>query len=641
MTDKKKITTVLKRYFGFDTFKGNQEEIILNLLNENDTFVLMPTGGGKSLCYQLPSLLMEGTAIVISPLIALMKNQVDAMRMHSEDDGIAHFLNSSLNKMEINRVKEDILAGKTKLLYVAPESLTKEENIEFLKGVKISFYAIDEAHCISEWGHDFRPEYRRIRPIINEICRRPVIALTATATPKVQHDIMKNLDIQNARVFKSSFNRPNLYYEVRPKMADVDKEIIRYIKSMEGKSGIIYCLSRKEVEDLAKTLQVNNIKAKPYHAGMDSATRSATQDAFLKDEIDVIVATIAFGMGIDKPDVRVVIHYDCPDSIEAYFQEAGRAGRDGLKAYAVLLYDQSDRRKLDKRIIDNFPDKDYIRDVYEHLAYYYQIGVGSGGGHTFSFEIDKFCHTYHYFPIQVDASLKILQRAGYLVYETDPDASARLMFLLGRNELYRLEQTLPEEEAAITALLRNYGGLFTDYVYIDESLIAQQSGLTPHQLYYVLKSLSQRRIVHFIPQRKTPYITYLQDREDVERVVLAPSVYEERREQFAMRIHALLAYAENHEVCRSRQLLDYFGETRSDDCRCCDVCIAQSKQSYSEGELQMPISRIRALLDDGGRHPITDLLALNLPKRLLDAALRTMVDEEIVLMEDGEIFLSE
>ena len=348
MTDKKKITTVLKRYFGFDTFKGNQEEIILNLLNENDTFVLMPTGGGKSLCYQLPSLLMEGTAIVISPLIALMKNQVDAMRMHSEDDGIAHFLNSSLNKMEINRVKEDILAGKTKLLYVAPESLTKEENIEFLKGVKISFYAIDEAHCISEWGHDFRPEYRRIRPIINEICRRPVIALTATATPKVQHDIMKNLDIQNAQVFKSSFNRPNLYYEVRPKMADVDKESIRYIKSMEGKSGIIYCLSRKEVEDLAKTLQVNNIKAKPYHAGMDSATRSATQDAFLKDEIDVIVATIAFGMGIDKPDVRFVIHYDIPKSLEGYYQETGRAGRDGGEGQCITFYAQKDLIKLQK-----------------------------------------------------------------------------------------------------------------------------------------------------------------------------------------------------------------------------------------------------------------------------------------------------
>ena len=332
MTDKKKITTVLKRYFGFDTFKGNQEEIILNLLNENDTFVLMPTGGGKSLCYQLPSLLMEGTAIVISPLIALMKNQVDAMRMHSEDDGIAHFLNSSLNKMEINRVKEDILAGKTKLLYVAPESLTKEENIEFLKGVKISFYAIDEAHCISEWGHDFRPEYRRIRPIINEICRRPVIALTATATPKVQHDIMKNLDIQNAQVFKSSFNRPNLYYEVRPKMADVDKEIIRYIKSMEGKSGIIYCLSRKEVEDLSKTLQVNNIKAKPYHAGMDSATRSATQDAFLKDEIDVIVAT----------------HYDIPKSLEGYYQETGRAGRVGGEGQCITFYAQKDLIKLQK-----------------------------------------------------------------------------------------------------------------------------------------------------------------------------------------------------------------------------------------------------------------------------------------------------
>ncbi len=348
MTDKKKITTVLKKYFGFDTFKGNQEQIILNLLNENDTFVLMPTGGGKSLCYQLPSLMMEGTAIVISPLIALMKNQVDAMRTHDADDGIAHFLNSSLNKVEINKVKEDIVAGKTKLLYVAPESLTKEENIEFLKSVKISFYAVDEAHCISEWGHDFRPEYRRIRPIINEICRRPIIALTATATPKVQHDIMKNLDIQDAHVFKSSFNRPNLYYEVRPKLADVDKEIIRYIKSMEGKSGIIYCLSRKEVEDLAKTLQVNNIKARPYHAGMDSATRSANQDAFLKDEIDVIVATIAFGMGIDKPDVRFVIHYDIPKSLEGYYQETGRAGRDGGEGQCITFYSQKDLIKLQK-----------------------------------------------------------------------------------------------------------------------------------------------------------------------------------------------------------------------------------------------------------------------------------------------------
>ena len=341
------LTEELKRNFGFDTFKGNQEAIIRNLLAGNDTFVLMPTGGGKSLCYQLPSLILDGTAIVISPLIALMKNQVDAMRNFSAEDGVAHFINSSLNKTAIDQVKTDILSGKTKLLYVAPESLTKEENIDFLKQVNVSFYAVDEAHCISEWGHDFRPEYRRIRPIINEIGVRPVIALTATATPKVQHDIQKNLGMLEATVFKSSFNRPNLYYEVRPKTANIDKDIIKYIKSQEGKSGIIYCLSRKKVEELAELLQVNGIRALPYHAGMDSATRTQNQDAFLLEKIDVIVATIAFGMGIDKPDVRYVIHYDIPKSLEGYYQETGRAGRGG-EGQCITFYINKDLQKLEK-----------------------------------------------------------------------------------------------------------------------------------------------------------------------------------------------------------------------------------------------------------------------------------------------------
>ena len=342
------LTEELKKNFGFDTFKGNQEAIIKNLLAGKDTFVLMPTGGGKSLCYQLPSLILDGTAVVISPLIALMKNQVDAMRNFSAEDGVAHFINSSLNKAAIDQVKSDILSGKTKLLYVAPESLTKEENIDFLRQVNISFYAVDEAHCISEWGHDFRPEYRRIRPIINEIGVRPVIALTATATPKVQHDIQKNLGMLDATVFKSSFNRPNLYYEVRPKTANIDKDIIKYIKSQEGKSGIIYCLSRKKVEELAELLQVNGIRALPYHAGMDSATRTQTQDAFLLEKIDVIVATIAFGMGIDKPDVRYVIHYDIPKSLEGYYQETGRAGRDGGEGQCITFYINKDLQKLEK-----------------------------------------------------------------------------------------------------------------------------------------------------------------------------------------------------------------------------------------------------------------------------------------------------
>lgn len=371
MTKKCNLTEILKQNFGFDAFKGDQEAVIKNLLAGNDAFVLMPTGGGKSLCYQLPSLVMEGTAIVISPLIALMKNQVDAIRNFSEEDGIAHFLNSSLTKQAIEEVKCDVLSGKTKLLYVAPESLTKEENVEFLKSINISFYAIDEAHCISEWGHDFRPEYRRIRPIINEIGKAPIIALTATATTKVRDDIKKNLGIPDAPDFKSSFNRPNLYYEVRSKTKDVDKEIIKFIKANQGKSGIIYCLSRKKVEELAEILQTNEISAKAYHAGMDSVMRSQTQDDFIMEKIDVIVATIAFGMGIDKPDVRYVIHYDIPKSLEGYYQETGRAGRDGGEGHCIAFYNNKDLQKLEKFLEGKPLAEQYIgrQLLYETTAY--------------------------------------------------------------------------------------------------------------------------------------------------------------------------------------------------------------------------------------------------------------------------------
>ena len=376
MTEKRSLTEALKKYFGFDKFKGDQEQIIQNLLDGNDTFVLMPTGGGKSLCYQLPSLLMEGTAIVISPLIALMKNQVDVISNLSEQEGTAHYLNSSLNKAAIDQVKTDIIEGRTKLLYVAPESLTKEDNVDFLKTVKISFYAIDEAHCISEWGHDFRPEYRRIRPIVNEIGPAPIIALTATATDKVRSDIKKNLGIIDAKEFKSSFNRPNLYYEVRPKTKDVDKDIIRFIKQHPGKSGIIYCLSRKKVEELAAILRANDIKAAPYHAGLDSTTRTQTQDDFLMETIDVIVATIAFGMGIDKPDVRFVIHYDIPKSLEGYYQETGRAGRDGGEGLCIAFYSYKDLQKLDK-FMEGKPvaEQDIGRQLLAETAAYAETSV--------------------------------------------------------------------------------------------------------------------------------------------------------------------------------------------------------------------------------------------------------------------------
>ncbi len=376
MAEQINLTDQLKHYFGFDKFKGEQETIIRNLMAGNDTFVLMPTGGGKSLCYQLPSLIMEGTAIVISPLIALMKNQVDVINGLSEDDGVAHYLNSSLNKSAIEKVKQDILSGKTKLLYVAPESLTKEDNVDFLKTIKISFYAVDEAHCISEWGHDFRPEYRRIRPVINEIGKAPVIALTATATDKVRTDIKKSLGIADAKEFKSSFNRANLYYEIRPKMKDVDRQIIMFIRQHPGQSGIIYCLSRKKVEELAEILKANEIKAAPYHAGLDSATRSQTQDDFLMEKIDVIVATIAFGMGIDKPDVRFVIHYDIPKSLEGYYQETGRAGRDGGEGICIAFYARKDLKKLEK-FMENKPvaEQDIGRQLLQETAAYAESSV--------------------------------------------------------------------------------------------------------------------------------------------------------------------------------------------------------------------------------------------------------------------------
>jgi ATP-dependent DNA helicase RecQ len=494
---------ILKRYWGYDDFRGIQREIIESIGSGHDTLGLMPTGGGKSITFQVPALAQEGTCVVVTPLIALMKDQVDNLRRR----GIkAAAIYSGLSHEEILTTLENAIFGGVKLLYVSPERLSSELFQTKLRHMKISFITVDEAHCISQWGYDFRPSYLQIAKIRKLIPDAPVLALTATATPQVVEDIKIRLDNGNSdfNTFKMSFERKNLAYVVR-QAEDKIGELLHILRSTKG-STIVYARSRRRTKEYAELIKEAGITATFYHAGLDACEKDKRQQAWQHDEYRVMVATNAFGMGIDKPDVRLVVHVDCPDSIEAYFQEAGRAGRDGFKAYAVLLYNNSDERKLMKRISDSFPDKDYIRQVYEHLAYYYQIGVGSGYGYTFEFNIDKFCHIYHHFPIQVDSALKILQRAGYIEYTEEQDNQARVMFTVSRNDLYRLENNSPNEEKIITALLRNYGGLFTDYNYIDEAFLAQVTQLQPQQVYLILKNLSQRHILHFIPQKKTPYI---------------------------------------------------------------------------------------------------------------------------------------
>ncbi|SES95575.1 ATP-dependent DNA helicase RecQ [Prevotella sp. kh1p2] len=626
---------LLRQYWGYPDFRGIQRSIIESIGSGRDTLGLMPTGGGKSVTFQVPALAAEGVCIVITPLIALMKDQV----AHLQRQGIrSAAIYSGMTRQEIIKTLENCVFGGVKILYVSPERLSSDLFQAKLRHINVSFITVDEAHCISQWGYDFRPSYLQIADIRKLKPGVPVLALTATATPDVVDDIQERLGFGQKNVFRMSFERRNLAYIVR-RATDKYTELVHILNSVGG-SAIVYVRSRRHAKELAQLMDAAGMSATFYHAGLDHAIKDQRQKAWQADEARIMVATNAFGMGIDKPDVRVVVHFDCPDSIEAYFQEAGRAGRDGRKAYAVLLYNDGDERKLNKRIGDNFPDKDYIRQVYEHLAYYYQIGVGSGGGHTFEFDIDKFSRTFRHFPIQVDASLKILQRAGYLDYEMDPDASARVMFLLERNELYRLSTLSPHEDAVITALLRNYGGLFTDYGYIDEALIAQQSGLDKQQVYLILKSLSQHHILHFVPRRKTPYITYTRDRDDAERLIIPPEVYERRREQYTKRIHAMLEYATTDYICRSRQLLKYFGESRSSDCGQCDVCLEQSASHDSEERTASARREIIRLLSDGERHHVTELNGLGLPTRQLDSAIEQLVFDETVLADGSYISIN-
>ena len=630
---------ILKQYWGYDDFRGIQKEIIESICSGHDTLGLMPTGGGKSITFQVPALAQKGVSIVITPLIALMKDQVD----HLLRRGIkAAAIYSGLTHEEIIITLENCIFGDVKLLYVSPERLASELFQTKLRHMKVSFITVDEAHCISQWGYDFRPSYLEIANIRKLLPGVPVLALTATATPAVVDDICEKLSrseecgvrSEGFNVFRMSFERKNLVYVVR-QANDKREQLIHILSRLQG-TAIVYVRSRQRTKEYAELLMKAGISATFYHAGLDTSVKDERQQAWQEGKTRVIVATNAFGMGIDKPDVRVVIHIDCPDSIEAYFQEAGRAGRDGLRSYAVLLYNNGDKRKLEKRVADTFPEKDYIRQVYEHLAFFYQIGVGSGYNHTFEFNIDKFCHAFHHFPIQVDSALKILTRAGYIEYTEEQDNQARLMFTISRGELYKLENNSPNEDKIITTLLRNYGGLFTDYHYIDEGFLASQTALEPQQVYQTLKGLGQRHILHFIPQKKTPYIRYTQRREDKEYLQFTPAIYEERLDQFRQRIQAVIQYATDDQVCRSRQLLRYFGETDSHDCGLCDVCLSHRKGGIvSEPRMNTAQEKILEMLADGKPHPITDFRSIQLPTDVLYAALSYLLHEEYILQEDS------
>ena len=587
-----KFQSILQKYWGYPDFRGIQRNIIESIASGRDTLGLMPTGGGKSITFQVPALAQEGVCIVITPLIALMKDQVQHLREHGI---LADAIYADKSRSEILQTLDNAIFGGVKILYVSPERLASEMFQTKLRHIHVSFITVDEAHCISQWGYDFRPSYLQIASIREMKPGIPILALTATATPEVVDDIQERLHFKEKNVFKMSFERKNLAYVVR-EAEDKQGEMIHILQSVGG-SAIIYARSRKRTKEMAQLLSQQGITATFYHAGLDPDVKDQRQKAWQKDEVRVMCATNAFGMGIDKPDVRVVIHIDCPDSLEAYFQEAGRAGRDGQKSYAVLLYNKHDELKLCKRVDDTFPPKELIQDIYEHLAYFYQIGMGSGQGKTFEFDIEKFCVTYKYFPTKVDAALRILERSGYLHYEDNPDGKARVMFLLGRNDLYQLDQLAPSQDAVVTALLRSYGSLFVDLTYIDETMIARQAELTIQQVYFALKSLAARHIIQFIPRRKIPFISYTRDRVDGDKVVIPKEVWESRREQYEKRIKSMIRYAKNDEVCRSRQLLAYFGEENDRDCKQCDVCLADQAEER-EKELRRKVAENQIIIED-------------------------------------------
>lgn len=626
---------ILKKYWGYDSFRGIQEDIINSIGKGHDTLGLMPTGGGKSITFQVPALAQEGLCIVITPLIALMKDQVRNLR----ERGIkALAVYSGMTREEIIVALENCIFGDYKFLYISPERLNTEIFQTKLKHMKVCMITVDESHCISQWGYDFRPAYLNIADIRKMLPDVPVLALTATATPEVVKDIQKRLSFkEGSQVFRMSFERKNLAYIVRHTESK-QEEILHILNKVPG-SAIVYTRNRKRTREITELLTENQITATFYHAGLANEVKDQRQKSWLTGQCRVMVATNAFGMGIDKPDVRIVIHADVPDSPEAYFQEAGRAGRDGQKAYAVLLYAKSDKTTLNKRITDTFPDKEYIREVYEHIQFHYQMAMGDGFGCTYPFNIDEFCHNFKHFPIQVDSALKILNRAGYLEYTDEQDNASRLIFTLQREELYKLQEYDADIEKLINVILRSYTGLFTDYVYINEESLEIRSGLSRQRIYDILVMLTQRRILHYIPRKKTPYIIYTRERQEKERIQLNHEVYEDRKESYITRIKAMIEYATAEDKCRSRMLLRYFGEKNENNCGQCDVCLQKHDTGIRQGEFLQWKERILQTLAESPC-PVNELATrLNTGMEKIEPVLSFLVAEEFIQLKDGILHL--
>ena len=634
MTDKYR--EILKEYWGYDNFRGIQEDIIQSIGSGRDTLGLMPTGGGKSITFQVPAMAKEGLCIVITPLIALMKDQVRNLR----DRGIkAIAIYSGMTREEIIIALENCIFGNYKFLYISPERLDTEIFRIKLRSMNVSMITVDESHCISQWGYDFRPAYLKISEIRTLLPDVPILALTATATPEVVKDIQQRLAFKEENVFRMSFERKNLAYIVR-KTENKTEELLHILKHVSG-SAIVYAHNRKRTKEYSQILNENGITATFYHAGLSNETKDLRQKSWVSGETRVMVATNAFGMGIDKPDVRLVVHIDIPDSPEAYFQEAGRGGRDGKKAYAVLLYAKSDKTTLKKRISDTFPEKNYIRTVYEHLNYYYQMAMGDGYGCTREFNIDEFCRNFKHFPIQVDSALKILMRAGYLEYTHEQDNNSRLMFTLTKEELYRIHETSPETEKLINVILRSYTGVFTEYAYINEETLSLRTGMTRQQVYDTLISLTRRRILHYIPGKKTPYIIYTRERQEADRLIFTKEVYEDRKDSFIKRIKAMTEYAESDDKCRSRMLLLYFGEKNEHNCGQCDVCLAAHSSGIKQGVFDEISRQIENILKEKDM-PVADLID-KLDKDDKDTVaniISYLLAEEILYQKNGILSLS-